>query len=166
MTPECTYCRNPAPYHIFDDAPICSDCLRKEINSQKKSNPHPLDLLTSTDHTTLDILNSINVTAPTPEHFTKILKLRKEAKENTLQASDQLEQLRQISNLPQETIESIAIRWKEFYCTNMKPVAAKSWYNSNEEMPIEVFMQDVEYAEPLSEQGNCILEVRASESID
>jgi hypothetical protein len=27
-------------------------------------------------------------------------------------------------------------------------------------------MQDVEYAEPLSEQGNCILEVRASESID
>ena len=127
---------------------------------------HPLDLLTSEDHTTLDILQAINVTTPTPEHFIRILKLRKEAKEKTLTTSDQLEQLRQISILPQETIEQIALKWKAFYCTHAKPLTKKSWYNSNEEIPLEVFIQDIEYSDPLSDKNNCILEVRASESID
>ena len=127
---------------------------------------HPLDLLISPDHTTLDILHAINVTSPTPEHFIRILKLRKEAKEKTLTTSDQLEQLRQISILPQETIEQIALKWKAFYCTHAKPLTKKSWYNSNEEIPLEVFIQDIEYSDPLSDKNNCILEVRASESID
>lgn len=127
---------------------------------------HPLDLLTSEDHTTLDILQAINVHTPTPEHFTRVLKLRKEAKDKTITTSEQLEQLLQISNLPQETIESIAIRWKEFYCTNAKPPTKKSWYNSPSEIPLDVFIQDIEYSDPLSNRGNCILEVRASESID
>jgi len=127
---------------------------------------HPLDLLTSPDHTTLDILQAINVTTPTPEHFTRVLKLRKEAKDKTITTSNQLEQLRIISNLPQETIDSIALKWKAFYCTNAKPPTKKSWYNSNEELPIEIFIQDVEYADPINDKNNCILEVRASESID
>jgi hypothetical protein len=164
MTPECTYCRNPAPYHIIDDAPICSDCLNKEIKANKT--PHPLDLLTSPDHTTLDILHSINVQTPTPEHFTRILKLRDQAKKKTQYPPYFLEQLRQISLLPQETIETLAQKWKDYYCEYAKPQTIKSWYNSNEELPIEIFIQDVEHSDPLSEQGNCILEVRASESID
>jgi len=80
--------------------------LNKEIKANKT--PHPLDLLTSPDHTTIDILHAINVTSPTPEHFTRILKLRDQAKKKTQYPPYFLEQLRQISNLPQETIESIA----------------------------------------------------------
>jgi hypothetical protein len=99
---------------------------------------HPLDLLTSPDHTTIDILHAINVTSPTPEHFTKILKLRKEAKENTLQASDQLEQLRQISLPPQETIETIAQRWKEFYYTFIDP-------SIPHDDSIQSFIEDITY---------------------
>ena len=122
---------------------------------------HPLDLLISPDHTTLDILHAINVTSPTPEHFTRVLKLRKEAKEKTLTTSNQLEQLRQISLLPQETITTIAIRWQAFYKEYAINLDSTSW-----SLPLDVFIHDVEHAAQITDRGDCILEVRASESID